>query len=160
MNQLRKKLGSCSEEKRRRRLELQVHEAEVDLSYTLYYPLDRKYVALYAADKKGGDGVDEPVEEEKEEGESAQQRVKPPLWKEVERRMEMGGLEELRNGGGELVPGGGGGGSASSSKMARMKDTTRSTENGDDRRKMKADKRAQHQSDEEDDEESDGGFFE
>ena len=70
------------------------------MSYTLYYPLDQKYVALYADRKDGVDVGGGPIKEtEDEEDDGSVERVKPPLWKEVERRMATGGLEELKNGG-------------------------------------------------------------
>ncbi|KAI9888386.1 MAG: 18S rRNA maturation protein [Vezdaea aestivalis] len=72
-----------------RTLDGQIHQAEVDLNYALYCPLAQKYIALYA-------GKDE-VKDSKGEAEDGE-RNKPPLWEEVERRMEEGTLMQLRDG--------------------------------------------------------------
>ncbi|KAI9756115.1 MAG: hypothetical protein M4579_004002 [Chaenotheca gracillima] len=66
-------------------IESSIHEAEVDLNYTLYSPLYTKYISLYA-------GAEDAVAEKAGD--------KPPLWHEVERCMRSGisgALDELRN---------------------------------------------------------------
>lgn len=52
--------------------------ADVDLNYIQYSPLNEPYVSLYPQNT--------PLEK------------KPDMWFEVERRMEGGGLDQLRNG--------------------------------------------------------------
>lgn len=60
-----------------------MHISEVDLNYAQYYPLSERYVSLFPRD---GSAVDESAE-----------RKKPPMWAEIERRMEDGTLNKLRH---------------------------------------------------------------
>lgn len=70
-------------------VEEQLHEAKVDLNYTLYHPLDMAYSALWPTKgKKDGDGVEQEV---KKQGD-------PDMWLLVEKCMEEGKLDQLRNG--------------------------------------------------------------
>ena len=68
------------------KLKGQMHVAEVDINYTQNCPLSEVYVSLYPL--KDGDveiTADDPS------------RPKPPMWAEIERRMEEGTLNQLRN---------------------------------------------------------------
>ena len=56
-----------------------MHVAEVDLNYTQYCPLSDVYVSLYPNKTAPGEGP------------------KPPMWAEVEKCMEDGTLNRLRN---------------------------------------------------------------
>lgn len=69
-------------------LEAKLHEAEVDLNYTLYHPLSETYISLYPRDK--------PSEEEGE-GNLSIIKKKPPIWYEIENAMVNGSLEKIRN---------------------------------------------------------------
>ncbi|KAH6682043.1 hypothetical protein B0J14DRAFT_501986 [Halenospora varia] len=69
-------------------LKSKMHEAEVDLNYTQYSPLSEIYVSLWPQKKDVEDGQEPPKEAE---------RTKPPMWAEVERAMEQGTLDRLRN---------------------------------------------------------------
>ncbi|KFZ12264.1 hypothetical protein V502_07183 [Pseudogymnoascus sp. VKM F-4520 (FW-2644)] len=64
----------------------QMHIAEVDLNYAHSYPLNERYISLYPP-KGAEEGVDQQND-----------AVKPPMWAEIERRMEEGTLKELRYG--------------------------------------------------------------
>lgn len=87
-----------------------LHEAKVDLNYTLYAPLDQKYIALYASNSNGEEAgkINDGSKAEQALGASAkddeagifrnQSGQKPPLWYEVEKAMENGTLEALRDG--------------------------------------------------------------
>jgi len=69
-------------------LKTQMHISEVDLNYTQYYPLSEPYVSLYPQkDSKTG----EPDTSE------LTAKPKPSMWVEVERCMEHGTLNALRN---------------------------------------------------------------
>lgn len=70
-------------------LQNSLHEAEVDLNYTLYHPLDQKYISLFARLPKSQSGSFK-----KEEA----RPKKPPLWEAVEASMQKGTLEKLRDG--------------------------------------------------------------
>lgn len=86
-----------------------VHDAEVDLMYTLYFPLDLPYVSLWPKGKKEGkkSGVDagEEAEDGDVDGQSRdegkmpdEKKGDPEMWKLVEKSMEEGKLDALRNG--------------------------------------------------------------
>ncbi|KAI9818993.1 MAG: 18S rRNA maturation protein [Phylliscum demangeonii] len=80
-----------------RALDAQLHEIAVDLNYTMYCPLGRKYVALYAGGEEPGPARDDDEAAPPSTVKMPMPKPKPPFWGEVERRMEHGGLEELRN---------------------------------------------------------------
>lgn len=67
-----------------------IHNAEVDLNYTLYYPLLKAYVSLYPKQQK----------EDSKSGDAAPPKGGPKgdvnMWKTVEKAMEEQTLEELR----------------------------------------------------------------
>ncbi|KAH8658660.1 hypothetical protein BGZ60DRAFT_493079 [Tricladium varicosporioides] len=69
-------------------LKSKMHKAEVDLNYTQYCPLSEIYVSLWPQKKDREDGREPSKETE---------RVRPPMWAEVERAMEQGTLDRLRN---------------------------------------------------------------
>jgi len=94
-------LSTPLESEERKAVELEVHEAEVDLSYTVYYPLEVKYQSLYPRTADQG-----PLNEAEELGGRGESKVggeKPPMWFIVERSMAEGTLEALRDGGGMQV---------------------------------------------------------
>ncbi|KAK5712543.1 hypothetical protein LTR17_017924 [Elasticomyces elasticus] len=71
-----------------------LREAEVDVAYAVYFPLEREYVPLFARKKKvegeGEDDSPEPAEYERQ-GDAV-------MWETVRKCMEDGTLEALRNG--------------------------------------------------------------
>ncbi|RKF55489.1 rRNA-processing protein efg1 [Erysiphe neolycopersici] len=69
-------------------LEAKLHEAEVDLNYTLYHPLSETYISLYPRNK--------PSEEESKSNLDTTKK-KPPVWYEIEKAMINGSLEKIRN---------------------------------------------------------------
>ncbi|KAI9791664.1 MAG: 18S rRNA maturation protein [Piccolia ochrophora] len=71
-------------------LKQQLHEAQVDLNYTLYHPLDQKYVALYGS--RGGGGETEDTQEH------TVTRERPSMWKVVESMVSESDLQALRDG--------------------------------------------------------------
>lgn len=73
------------------KLQSHIHIAEVDLTYTRYFPYLEPYVSLYPKDARNAA--------------AALELERPPVWKEVEKAMEAGGaaLENLR----ERIPEGG-----------------------------------------------------
>ncbi|KAI9720798.1 MAG: hypothetical protein M1812_002637 [Candelaria pacifica] len=90
LKKLRKRLATASDHDEQDNLVCQVHNAEVDLNYTLYYPLSQKYISLYP--RKGSESA-----HSREEEADATAKDKPPLWGEVEQSMEEGTLDALRN---------------------------------------------------------------
>lgn len=69
-------------------LEDEVHNCDVDLNYTMFFPLEQTYTSLYA-NSKGDMG--------KHTKESTAARSHP-MWKTVEEAMKMGTLQLLREG--------------------------------------------------------------
>lgn len=69
-----------------------LHVAEVDLNYSLHFPLDRPYSALYPTCKANSSKISAPVDAH--EAESKGDRA---IWGLVESAMESGTLRNLRD---------------------------------------------------------------
>ncbi|KAL8714257.1 MAG: hypothetical protein Q9220_001986 [cf. Caloplaca sp. 1 TL-2023] len=84
LKKLRKRLAAAATNSPEcQTLETEIHDAEVDLNYTMYHPLDEKYIGLY------------PIQET----ESAQEKKsKPAMWANVQTSMTNGTLQALRDG--------------------------------------------------------------
>lgn len=65
-----------------------IHVADVDLNYTQYCPLNEIYISLFAQKDFGEDGKDSS---------EVFDASRPAMWAEVEKAMEEGTLELLRN---------------------------------------------------------------
>lgn len=92
---LRREKEQTLDSKQKTRLAQKIHAARVNLNYTIYYPLTEKYISLYPKSKEPPAGeatkpTVAPKEERKEE--------KPPVWQVIERCMEDGTLDRLREG--------------------------------------------------------------
>ncbi|KAM0131734.1 hypothetical protein ACHAQE_004838 [Botrytis cinerea] len=85
LKKLRKRLLDSESTEEVEQLKDEMHILEVDLNYTQYHPLSETYISLYPPK---GSGEDAEVKATKE---------KPPMWKEVEKCMEEGTLDRLRN---------------------------------------------------------------
>ncbi|KAL4780771.1 hypothetical protein BJX76DRAFT_337130 [Aspergillus varians] len=173
--------GSTDEAARKKKLEkldARVHTATVNLNYTIYYPLTEKYISIYAEKKKKGKEAeeDQDMEEEKkgegEKGLSASATAeKQAMWKTVEKCMEDGTLDLLREGrlSGGKGEGAGAGAkteemSASGSKKAGGKEKVKGKASKTEDRKGKKSTSTKHRppvpAEQEEQDESDGGFFE
>ncbi|KAI9740634.1 MAG: 18S rRNA maturation protein [Claussenomyces sp. TS43310] len=84
VKRLRKQLIAATDPAEVERLKTELHTADVDLHYTQYSPLNHIYISIYPQ-KKDGDPDDAAAK-------------RPEMWYEVERRMDSGGLDQLRNG--------------------------------------------------------------
>ncbi|KAL8694805.1 MAG: hypothetical protein Q9224_003498 [Gallowayella concinna] len=76
-------------------LEIQIHNAEVDLNYTLYHPLTEKYVGLFP--RQDTQAPEDGVIPSGEVSAPTRQH-KPAMWALVESCMEKGNLQALRDG--------------------------------------------------------------
>ena len=99
LKKLQKQVSALSPSSPDRTLLLDViHDAEVDLNYTIYHPLTEKYQSLYPrTDEKDSQEGDS----DRKNGGKAVGRVggkKPPIWSIVESSMAEGTLEDLRDG--------------------------------------------------------------
>jgi len=102
LKRAKKEVAECVQGSKERRAELQrkVEDAEVDVNYAQYYPLDVRYVALFPSKRK----------EDEAEGEGAEDGAKGSAVAEVERKgdsgmwlkvkacMADGTLDAMRNG--------------------------------------------------------------
>ena len=88
--QLKKRLDASSPDTSEyKQLEQEVHDAEIDINYTIYHPLTEKYRSLF------------PRQEDTRGGEIPARKmvtVKPAIWKMVEQCTADGTLEALRDG--------------------------------------------------------------
>ncbi|RDW83413.1 hypothetical protein BP5796_04904 [Coleophoma crateriformis] len=84
VKKLRKRLLESKSTEEVEALKTEMHTAEVDLNYTQYSPLSEPYISLYP-----------PKTADAEEDGSA--KPKPTIWFEVEKCMEEGTLQRLRN---------------------------------------------------------------
>ncbi|KAL5343332.1 hypothetical protein BJX70DRAFT_165316 [Aspergillus crustosus] len=174
----------AKKKKKLAKLQARLHIAKVNLNYTIYYPLTEKYISIYAEKKKsnkedGGEGEDEDdepeegVEEPLGENELSAIAERKAMWSVVEKCMEDGTLDLLREGKLNLGPGGGDksteketesglkkdiGDKKSSNKQKSKKSTDKSGKH--DARKGKTSKHGVLLAPVEDDDDSDGGFFE
>lgn len=85
LKKLRKRLLETQSTEEVEQLKEEMHILEVDLNYTQYHPLSETYISLY------------PPKGSKEDAEDKADKAKPPMWKEVEKCMEEGTLDRLRN---------------------------------------------------------------
>jgi hypothetical protein len=120
-------------------LRTRIHNADVDVNYTIYYPLLRPYVSLYP--KKEGSMPAESIDGPKGDVD---------MWKAVEEAMETGTLDRLRNSKeGVVMPG--------PKVQAKKKAKGKIVRKGD-----KGEQNSDHEKivgPMEEDEGSDGGFF-
>ncbi len=89
LKKLRKRILEAESTDEVERLKEQLHIAEVDLTYTQYHPLCETYVSLYPPKSS--------EDEEDEETIGAVAKPKPVMWAEVEKCMETGMLNKLKN---------------------------------------------------------------
>jgi hypothetical protein len=92
LKKISKRLDDCSDPEERNTLENDLHVAQVDLNYTMYYPLIQPYSSLYPK-RQGDDGKIHADDDATAEG----HRGDPDMWKQVEQATREGKLEELRN---------------------------------------------------------------
>jgi hypothetical protein len=90
--QLEKKVAQATEPEEVAQLNADLHVAQVDVDYAIYFPFMEPYISLYAAAAAG----------EKDETNTAAQYLRtprPPMWTVVEKTREEGkaALERLQN---------------------------------------------------------------
>ncbi|KAL5454160.1 hypothetical protein PMIN06_005119 [Paraphaeosphaeria minitans] len=100
VKRLHKQLAALEDDSEKTEKMHSIHNAEVDLSYTLYYPLLKAYVSLYPKQQK----------EDSKSGDAAPPTDGPKgdvtMWKTVKKAIEEQTLEELRESReGVIIPG-------------------------------------------------------
>lgn len=92
--QLEKKLAKATDPEEVAQLEADLHIAQVDVDYAMYYPFMEPYVGLYA-------GVTSGDKEKDEKATTAQylHSPRPPMWEVIEKTREEGraALQRLQN---------------------------------------------------------------
>jgi len=76
-------------------LQNDIHNAEVDVNYALYHPLDEKYQSLYP---RNGDVIGMTEDGTDHQRARKAGTTKPAVWKMIESSMTNGTLEALRDG--------------------------------------------------------------
>ncbi|QIW95510.1 hypothetical protein AMS68_001028 [Peltaster fructicola] len=125
-----------------------VEEAQVDVNYAMYYPLDKPYNSLFPKDEDDSDGTTPATLKS-----SAQERGDPEIRQLVKQCMVDGKLKDLRNG--KLT---GDAGQDAEPVVLPKKSKTSKSESSKQTKHGKQGLSASGKDDE--DEESDGGFFE
>ncbi|KAJ5131020.1 rRNA-processing protein EFG1 [Penicillium bovifimosum] len=168
--------------KEKARLAEKIHICQVNLNYTIYYPLTEKYISLYPKTNGKPDAAGSESETQKKDITSNE--AKPPMWAIVEKCMEEKTLDLLREGklninykGEKIEPASSGTGAPDTGK-----EKTKKKEHGGTKGATQKDKHDKNSSkteksrsegafkkqqkhgappvNEEDGDESDGGFFE
>ncbi|KAJ4304767.1 hypothetical protein N0V90_000295 [Kalmusia sp. IMI 367209] len=141
VKRLHKQLATLEDETDRAEKLRSIHNAEVDVNYTLYYPLLKPYISLFPKQEKSDS--------------SAESRTEFPdgpkgdidMWKTVEKAMEEQTLEALRESrDGVTIP-------------APPKNNQAQKVKTDQRKAKKSEDAAKDDEDEDEDEDEDGGFF-
>ncbi|KAI7355183.1 hypothetical protein KC354_g10875 [Hortaea werneckii] len=151
----------------RQEAEKKVQDAQVDVDYAIYYPLDLPYKPLFPTNKKNKDGTSEPQNgseepEDADDRKEAERQGDEEMWAKVKQCAEDGTLDALRNGklmGEDHDESERPEGLASTmpSKRKRQKEKPEAGDLHGNRRERRA---AQAAAKEESDEESEDGFFE
>jgi rRNA-processing protein Efg1 len=97
---LRREKQQDVDAKQKAHLAQKIHAARVNLNYTIYCPLTEKYISLYPKSKGKSEeaGAESASESDSQERKKNDGDAKPPLWPVVEKCMEEGSLDLLREG--------------------------------------------------------------
>ncbi|RMY95417.1 hypothetical protein D0862_08757 [Hortaea werneckii] len=151
----------------RQEAEKKVQDAQIDVDYAIYYPLDLPYKPLFPTKKNSKDGMNETQTgseepEDAEDKKEAERQGDAEMWAKVKQCAEDGTLDALRNGKllGEANDDSGKLESPAPTMPSKRKRQKEKTEAGDlhgNRRERRA---AQAAAKEESDQDSEDGFFE
>lgn len=99
LKRARKELNNCEEDDdNRAELVKRIEDAEVDVNYAQYYPLDRHYVSLFPRKKTKDDDTGENDIDAYEKDEAMERKGDSEMWNKVKECMADGTLDALRNG--------------------------------------------------------------
>ncbi|KAF2125817.1 hypothetical protein P153DRAFT_324061 [Dothidotthia symphoricarpi CBS 119687] len=151
LKRLKKELSTTEDEAQKTELVQSIHNAQVDVSYAIYYPLMKPYSALYPK-TKSGKADDAEADGDNAKDKSSDQADGPKgdvvMWRAVETAMEEGTLEGLRHSKGEVPA------------APPKKDWAAKAKKSKDIEKQKRHDTAKASATREEDEDSEGGFFE
>ncbi|KAM7202096.1 DUF2361 domain containing protein [Naviculisporaceae sp. PSN 640] len=93
--QIKKLIAGAGDPEEKAKLEADLHIAEVDIDYAIYYPFLEPYISLYAAPGKEGKGDGD----EKKSPIDDLHTPRPPMWSIIEKAREEGkaALERIQN---------------------------------------------------------------
>jgi hypothetical protein len=158
-----------------------VHIAQINVNYTIYYPLSEKYISLYPQDKKKKTTSDNKNQNDSDDDSEIElppkcghkkaadtKNEKPPLWPIVEKCTANGTLDQLRNGKLNIgfdgkpkpIPNPKTESTALSSSSSLQKNREKAGSQGTKRSDLKTASKTNQQYDEPEEDDSDGGFFE
>ncbi|KAI7341307.1 hypothetical protein KC315_g193 [Hortaea werneckii] len=167
LKRAKKELQGLESDKERQKAEKKVQDAQVDVDYAIYYPLDLPYKPLFPTNKKNKDGTNETLNsseepEDADDKKDAERQGDAEMWAKVKQCAEDGTLDALRNGKltGEADDESGkleGPASTMPSKRKRQKEKPETGDLHGNRRERRA---AQAAAKEESDQDSEDGFFE
>ncbi|EED20150.1 nuclear protein involved in pre-rRNA processing, putative [Talaromyces stipitatus ATCC 10500] len=169
-------------------LQKQIDIAQIDVNYTIYYPLTEKYISLYPQEKKrrvvkdhnenaanGDDNaieIDEEMQTSEDDTGNGKEEGKPPMWDIIKKCMAEKTLDQLRDG--KLNIGFDGkpiqkldtatvtnvSTSIGANEVKKKKEEKTETRKEDDKKKNKRKRKEVEVEERKEDEDSDGGFFE
>ncbi|KAL3474196.1 hypothetical protein BJX99DRAFT_248413 [Aspergillus californicus] len=129
-------MDSAMKSKKLEELEARIYTAQVNVNYTIYYPLTEKYISIYAEKKKDKQSAedadaDQIMEDEAQTASGSNSTERKAMWDVVERCMKDGTLDRLREGKLDM--------NASDKKSGdKTKDTKKDTSNKKDTKDKKA----------------------
>ncbi|KAK4074847.1 uncharacterized protein Triagg1_4996 [Trichoderma aggressivum f. europaeum] len=99
VKQLKRQLEQESDADKAEKLRHDLHIAEVDEAYTLYFPHLETYVGLYSSTAKKTPDEEETEESKRAAAKAALEAERPPMWAVIERALAEGppALEQLRD---------------------------------------------------------------
>jgi hypothetical protein len=93
-------MSTVEDNSERAALRSKIHNADVDVNYTIYYPLLRPYVSLYPkkeSSEPAESSADAPSGQKKASESADGPKGDVDVWKAIEEAMEAGTLDRLRN---------------------------------------------------------------
>ena len=156
-----RELGEVGNGEEKEVLEQRIRDAEVEVAYAVYYPLDLDYKPMFPSKRKQEGGQETAAEEAKD---AVERQGDPVMWERVKQCMVDGTLDALRNG--KLPPAVGGDGVAAEQRVkpatavpaAEPKKMRKREKEGGDRHGNRRERREAARA--ESDNDSEGGFFE
>ena len=108
VKKLKREMANCEDEGQGRELEKWLEEAEVDVNYAVYFPLERDYVPLFPRRRHDGEEVSENPAPNAAVSAGWGREGAPGMWELVRKCMKDGTLADLREGrltseGGEAI---------------------------------------------------------
>ncbi|KAI0542290.1 hypothetical protein GGR58DRAFT_453414 [Xylaria digitata] len=88
--QIRKQLGTTTNEEEKKKLQADLHIAEVDALYAKYFPHRERYVSLYPILAPGPDAQGGPKTEDASAAARSLHTERPPLWGTIEEAAKKG----------------------------------------------------------------------